>query len=742
MSVEDAKLLTDAIVWTDGALGFDVESDFQIIDNGIAVYVNGVMLDKDKFIFDSNSRRVEFAGGYSPVAGDHIQVGRDIVPAQENTLSAYSGYNRELFEKMFDRLTLMCVEFKEKLNRALMVNTLAEDGEAAEMVETLSRLPQEISQIQSDLDNLFEDMDANEVEFASLHTAVTSLSNSLANVVTLLNNKAAKNHVHTSADITGINDAFTTLESTLTALTNTINGKADTKHTHSIDDVTDLRNELDKKFVLPSGGNNGQVLAKDASGKVVWTTVESTGGSGGGSDITVDSALSDTSVNPVQNKIVTQSVKQLETNISNLNTAVNGKAPSSHTHFPSDISGFDTAIAKAVAGKANATDVMSLNNSLASHAMNSTMHVSLDEKNAWNNKANAADITALADRVTALESAGGGGSDEPEGEPNTDIIIISGCGTPEWNGTYTRASYPWGNPQVIYNGDNGKTMTFALDESNNTYVGYLGTAPPAYQSNIFSDIKELPTVGWYSGPMGAAPTPTTTFGGGGGGTSGGNSITVSGFGVAVFEKYNTTYQLSADGKYWKADGTSAGVLELRIYHGNHPGNDKPCWIFGDDTGTLEAFIYSADSDPNSIIGTPSCEDAYGTTCTLTISAAGEGSGDVEMPHVVEAYRWRFNDDGGTSVTNYVAGKWYRKWSDGYVEQGGELYSGSSYTSTPNALYTQTLPVPLTKPQLNVSVSDMSGNGAKVHSYSKTSISISVTKDTSQSIFWEVKGYYK
>lgn len=651
MSVEDAKLLTDAIVWTDGAQYFDVESGFQIVDDGIAVYVNGVMLAKDKFIFDSNSRRVEFTGGYSPVAGDHIQVGRDIVPAQENTLSAYSGYNRELFEKMFDKLTLMCVEFKEKLNRALMVNTIAEDGKAAEMVETLSRLPQEISQIQSDLDNLFEDMNANEVEFASLHTAVNSVRDSLANVVTLLDNKAAKNHVHTSADITGLDDAFNTLESTLAALTNTVNGKADAKHTHTIDDVADLRNELDNKFVLPSGGNNGQVLAKDASGAVVWTTVESTGGSGGGSDITVDSALSDTSVNPVQNKIVTQSVKQLETNISNLNTALNGKAPSSHTHLTSDISGFDTAISNAIAGKANQGDVISLNTSLSSHTANSTIHVTLDEKNTWNNKANAGDLTALADRVTALEGAGGesGGSSSGQALRLTSSSLTNGCAQ-------------------VYNLTSGDPSSTPTAGSN---------------SLLFTGVTD-------------------------------SSWTI----VVEYEA-----EFSSIGFFVKQNGNNRYNTGVRDYQWQN---------LADTVAQIQGWSDASEGLPVDI--------------TLTIEESGSGGssggGEVEMPHVVEAYRWRYNDDGGTSTNNYVAAKWYRKWSDGYVEQGGELYSGSSSAPTPNALYENTLPVPLAKQPLNVSVSDTSGNGAKVQSFSKTSISISVTKNTSKPIFWEVKGYYK
>ena len=53
---------------------------------------------------------------------------------------------------------------------------------------------------------------------------------------------------------------------------------------------------------LPSGGSTGQVLKKTSSG-VAWQNESS-----GGSSITVDSALSTTSTNPVQNKIITNAI--------------------------------------------------------------------------------------------------------------------------------------------------------------------------------------------------------------------------------------------------------------------------------------------------------------------------------------------------------------------------------------------------------------------------------------------------
>lgn len=53
--------------------------------------------------------------------------------------------------------------------------------------------------------------------------------------------------------------------------------------------------------IIPTGGSSGQVLAKASSADrdVEWVTP-----SGGGSSITIDSALSGTSTNPVQNKVI------------------------------------------------------------------------------------------------------------------------------------------------------------------------------------------------------------------------------------------------------------------------------------------------------------------------------------------------------------------------------------------------------------------------------------------------------
>lgn len=82
-------------------------------------------------------------------------------------------------------------------------------------------------------------------------------------------------------------------------------GAAAADHTHSQyattdsleSTVSDFTDALNTKLNNPSGGTTGQVLTKTASGEA-WQTIDIP------DPVTVDSALSDTSENPVQNKVI------------------------------------------------------------------------------------------------------------------------------------------------------------------------------------------------------------------------------------------------------------------------------------------------------------------------------------------------------------------------------------------------------------------------------------------------------
>lgn len=70
---------------------------------------------------------------------------------------------------------------------------------------------------------------------------------------------------------------------------------------------------------IPAGGSNGQVLAKSSSSDYAVHWVNQSGGGGG--SVTVDSAMSSTSENPVQNKVIYNAL-QSKANSSDIPTVV------------------------------------------------------------------------------------------------------------------------------------------------------------------------------------------------------------------------------------------------------------------------------------------------------------------------------------------------------------------------------------------------------------------------------------
>ena len=203
---------------------------------------------------------------------------------------------------------------------------------------------------------------------ATKTTVDSALSSSSTNPVqnkvinSALAGKASTSHTHTIANITN--------------LQTTLNGKANTSHTHTALQVSGLAdvatsgsyNDLTNKPSIPSqyelpiasttklGGvrvGDGLEINEDGilnctidpgSGTVSWGNIQgkptfaTVATSGSYNDltnkptipptITVDSALSSSSTNPVQNKVI--------------NSALAGKASTSHTHTASQVSGLST----------------------------------------------------------------------------------------------------------------------------------------------------------------------------------------------------------------------------------------------------------------------------------------------------------------------------------------------------------------------------------------------------------------
>lgn len=113
-----------------------------------------------------------------------------------------------------------------------------------------------------------------------------------------------------------------------------------------IDTLVDINN------IVPEGGAVGQVLKKTAEG-VEWANDET------GEAVTVDSSLSDSSTNPVQNKVIKEALDNKassshtheQSDINGLTDSLSDKANAVHTHSHTDIDDWDAELAK----KANST---------------------------------------------------------------------------------------------------------------------------------------------------------------------------------------------------------------------------------------------------------------------------------------------------------------------------------------------------------------------------------------------------
>lgn len=129
-----------------------------------------------------------------------------------------------------------------------------------------------------------DDVEALETEVAGKANSTHSHAQSdITGLATALGNKANASHTHETGDITGLDTA--------------LSGKAAASHTHSLDDVS------------------------ETTAKKIMTADERTKLSGiaaGANKTVVDTAMSSTSTNPVQNKVI--------------NTALAGKASTSHNH--------------------------------------------------------------------------------------------------------------------------------------------------------------------------------------------------------------------------------------------------------------------------------------------------------------------------------------------------------------------------------------------------------------------------
>lgn len=159
---------------------------------------------------------------------------------------------------------------------------------------------------------------------------------------------------HTASMITGLSTVATSGK--YADLSGKPTSMTPTAHTHAQSDVTGLADALAGKAA--ASHTHGAVTASANGMMIAADKTKLDGIAAGANKTVVDSALSSTSTNPVQNKVIDNALygkanashTHAQNDITGLATALNGKANASHTHAQSDVTGLSTALA----GKADA----------------------------------------------------------------------------------------------------------------------------------------------------------------------------------------------------------------------------------------------------------------------------------------------------------------------------------------------------------------------------------------------------
>lgn len=185
------------------------------------------------------------------------------------------------------------------------------------------------SEDKNKLDSIANGANKTTVDSSLSTTSVNPVQNKVINEA--LSSKSDCNHTHddryfTESEVTSklnskANSSHTHSISNITDLQTTLNGKANSSHNH--DDRYYTESEMDTKLDTKA---DTTVATTSDNGLMSSTMVSKLNGiATGANKTTVDSAMSSTSTNPVQNKVV-------KAQLDSLNNSINGKANSNHTH--------------------------------------------------------------------------------------------------------------------------------------------------------------------------------------------------------------------------------------------------------------------------------------------------------------------------------------------------------------------------------------------------------------------------
>lgn len=166
-------------------------------------------------------------------------------------------------------------------------------------------------------------------------------------------------------------------------------------YTQIIESLSDLQTDVQGLTDAVDGIGNLAELTTEAKTDLVSAINEVN--EHGGTDITVDDALSNTSTNPVQNKVLTARINGLDSDVGTLRTSVQGKADtqtvSALSDAVQDLDGDVQGLQTTVQAKADTATVTALSGTVS--GLQTTVQ----------NKADTSTVTALSGTVSALSDA-------------------------------------------------------------------------------------------------------------------------------------------------------------------------------------------------------------------------------------------------------------------------------------------------------------------------------------------------
>ncbi len=402
-------------------------------------------------------------------AGNLVYIVRETPKTQESAFDTQQRIQPKAIEKALDKLTMQTQEqdlsglenqIKAVSGRMSLLSDELASAES-EIADLLDQVRQQQTEIQ-DLDQIKADQAAT--------TAALGTKADKAYVDTQLANKAAKVHTHAPSEVTG-------LDSSLQAIGTALNGKASTAV--ATQSANGLLSAADKTKLdgidpsgsgMPSGGNVGDIAAKQSGGVNGWDSPNTvmarmnvatasvkglmssadkskldslSGGSGGEGtsdhNLLLNRDMADqhpiAAVEGLRDELDgIESDVAAKANASDMSTALNGKAPVTHTHEMSQVNG----LANALAAKASETWV-------------DDNFASLDELEAGlSDKANVSHSHTV-DQVSGLQTALAGkaplASPALTGTPTINGVALANMAlvadAPADGKTYGRKSNAW-----------------------------------------------------------------------------------------------------------------------------------------------------------------------------------------------------------------------------------------------------------------------------------------------------------